>query len=318
MKAVLQYRVSPAFRNQLAALAPEWLQIHAADAADKAAFASAMRDADVLLHVLEPVTAEIMARAPKLRLIQKIGVGLNTIDLEAARAHGIAVANMPGTNSQAVAELALSLMLAALRRVPYLDREMRAGRGWTLPPEAFDQAGEIAGRTVGLMGYGEVPRRLAPVLQALGANVVYSSRSPVSNACGEHLPLHGLLARSDIVSLHVPLTPETENIINARTLALMKPGSVLVNTARGGLIDEAALVSALRSGQLAAAGLDVVAAEPAASGNPLFALDNVVLTPHIAWLTRETLGRSLGIAIENCRRLAQGEPLCHQVVAAGR
>jgi phosphoglycerate dehydrogenase-like enzyme len=315
---VLHYRASPGFREQLARETPPWLEVAVVDEADAAGFAAAMRDAEVLLHVLEPVTAAAIAHAPKLRLIQKIGVGLNTIDLEAARVRGIAVANMPGTNSQAVAELTLALMLAALRRIPYLDRETRAGRGWRLAPEALDSMGEIAGRTVGLVGYGEVPRRLAPVLAALGATLVYTSRTPKPDAIGRPLALPDLLAVADIVSLHVPLAPATERLINARTIAQMKRGSVLVNTARGGLVDEAALIAALRSGHLLAAGLDVFCVEPAAAGNPLYDLDNVVVTPHVAWLTAETLQRSLGVALENCRRLDAGQPLLHEVLPERR
>ena len=318
MKAVLQYRASAGFRDALARLTPEWLQIAVVEEADKAGFIDTMQDAEVLLHVLEPVTAEVIARAPTLRLIQKIGVGLNTIDLEAARARGIAVANMPGTNSQAVAELTLSLMFAALRRVPYLDRETRAGRGWQLPGDAFDRMGEIGGRTVGLIGYGEVPRRLAPVLAALGARVVYTSRSPKVDAIGEAVTLTELLSVADIVSLHVPLTSATDKLVNARTLAQMKRGSVLINTARGGLIDEDALIAALGSGHIRAAALDVFGEEPATAQHPLHARDNVVITPHVAWLTPETLQRSLGVAVENCRRLVEREPLLHEVIPERR
>jgi phosphoglycerate dehydrogenase-like enzyme len=126
--------------------------------------------------------------------------------------------------------------------------------------------------------------------------------------------LPALLAEADIISLHLPLTPDTEHMIDARAIAAMKPGSVLVNTARGGLVDEAALIDALKSGHLRAAGLDVVTVEPAPAGNPLFDLDNVVVIPHIAWITPETLDRSLGIAFENCLRLRDGEDLLHRVV----
>ena len=261
MKAVLHFRASPGFRRQLAALAPDGLDIVVVDEADEERFGAEMQDAEVLLHVLKPVTAEIIAAAPKLRLIQKIGVGVNTIDLDAARAHGVAVANMPGTNSQAVAEMTLALMLAVLRRIPLLDRVMRAGNGWSLPAETFDSTGEIAGRTVGLVGYGEVPRRLAPVLSALGARIVYTSRSPKPEAVGERRDLNDLLAKADIVSLHLPLTDETVGMIDAAAIARMKPGAVLINTARGGLVDEAALLAALKSGHVAATGLDCTSRE---------------------------------------------------------
>jgi len=314
MKAVLHYRAGPGFRAQVARLAPPEIDVVVVPEADRARFAAEMRDAEVLLHVLEPVSATDIANAPRLKLIQKIGVGVNTIDLDAARAHGVAVANMPGTNSQAVAEMTLALMLATLRRVPLLDRATRDGRCWSLAEDTFDGAGEIAGRTVGLVGYGEVPRRLAPVLAALGARVIYTARTPKPDAVGEPRGLADLLAEADIVSLHLPLTDDTAKLIDGAAIARMKPGAVLINTARGGLVDEAALLAALATGRIAAAGLDTVAAEPAGRDNPLFALDTVVVTPHIAWLTPETLARSLGIAFENCRRIGAGERLLNQVV----
>ncbi len=314
MKAVLQYRASPGFRRQIVALVPDWLDISVIDEADKKAFADAMPDAEILLHVLEAVTADVIAHAPKLRLIQKIGVGVNTIDLDAAKQHDVAVCNMPGTNSRAVAEMTLTLMLSALRRVPYYDARMRAGEGWTADLESFDGLGEIAGRTIGLVGYGDVARILAPILKAMGAQVLYTATSQKPDAAAEWRELPALLQDADIVSLHLPLTPQTEGMLDAAALASIKQGAVLINTARGGLVDEAALVQALTSGNLRAAGLDVVCVEPAPAGNPLFDLDNVVVMPHIAWVTPETLDRSLGIAFENCRRIRDGEDLLHRVV----
>ena len=314
MKAVLQYRASAGFRKALADRAPAWLTTVVVPEDDKTRFAEEMRDADVLLHALEPVTAAVMAGAPRLRLIQKIGVGVNTIDLEAARQRGIFVANMPGTNSQAVAEATLALMLAVLRRVPWLDAETRAGRGWSLEADTFDSVGEIHGRTVGLVGYGEVPRRLAPALIALGARVIVHSRTRHADALGPWCELDALLAQADIVSLHLPLTAETQGLIGSAAIGRMKPGAILVNTARGGLVDEPALLQGMRSGHIAAAGLDVFASEPVKTDNALLELRNVVVMPHAAWLTPETLERSLGIAFENCARIRDGRALLHQVV----
>ena len=317
MKTVLHYRAGPGFQAQIAANAPADIEVVIVAEDDEAAFAREMSDADALLHVLKPVTADVIAAAPALKLIQKIGVGVNTIDLDAARSHGVAVANMPGTNSQAVAEMTLALMLATLRRVPLLDEAMRAGRGWDLDRATFDAMGEIAGRTVGLIGYGEVPRRLAPVLVALGAEVIYAARAEKKDAVGVRRDLDELLAEADIVSLHLPLSDATAKMIGAAAIARMKKGAVLINTARGGLVDEDALLTALKTGRIAAAGLDTVSVEPAPATNPLFALENVVVTPHIAWLTPETLDRSLAIAFENCRRVVAGEPLLNQIDLAG-
>lgn len=315
MHAVLQFRASSGLRAHLAAVAvaQAGLTIEVVDPNDDEGFERALGQMDALLHVLEPVTAEVISRALRLRLIQKIGVGVNTIALDAARTRGIAVCNMPGSNSQAVAEHALMLMLAVLRRVVPLDRALRAGHGWTLTPDALDDCGELAGRCVGLVGFGAVPQRLAPVLQALGARVIHTSRSGSADNPGWR-SLDALLAESDVVSLHVPLTAQTHGLMNADRIARMRRGAILVNTARGALVDEAALLAALRSRHLRAAGLDVFANEPTLAGNPLLAQDNVVATPHVAWLTPETLERSLGIAVENCRRLAQGEDLLYRVV----
>jgi phosphoglycerate dehydrogenase-like enzyme len=313
MKAVLQYRASAGFREALADRAPPWLTTVVVPEDDKARFADEMRDADALLHVLEPVTAAVMAAAPRLRLIQKLGVSVNTIDLEAARQRGIFVANMPGSNSQAVAEATLALMLAVLRRVPWLDSETRAGRGWSLESDTFDSVGEIHGRTVGLVGYGEVPRRLAPVLIALGARVIVHSRTRHADALGPWCELDALLAEADIVSLHLPLNAHTQGLIGRDAIARMKPGAILVNTAHGGLVNEAALVQGLRSGHIAAAGLDVFSLEPVNTDHALLELRNVVVMPHAAWLTPETLERSLGIAFENCARIKDGRELLHQV-----
>jgi phosphoglycerate dehydrogenase-like enzyme len=287
------------------------LEIAVCPAGDDARLAALLPDCEVLWHVLQRCTAEMIAAAPKLRLIQKIGVGVNTIDLDAAKARGIPVCNLPGTNSRAVAELTLALMLAVLRRVPRFDASMRAGVWTDLALQ--DGLGELGGRVVGLVGYGSVPRLLAPVLAVMGCEVLYTARHAVPDAVGRFVPLDPLLERSDVVSLHLPLTAETNGLIGGAALARMKRGAILINTARGGLLDHAALVQALRSGHLGGAGLDVFIDEPLRPGDALLALDNVVLTPHIAWITTGTFDRSFGIAAENCRRLATGAALLHRV-----
>lgn len=315
MKAVLHYRASPGFRSALAEVADTaGVQAMVVDEEDDVAFAREIADAQVLLHVLKPVTAGMLASAPRLRLVQKLGVGVNTIDLEAARARGISVANMPGTNSQAVAEMTLALMLAALRRLSYFDPLTRRGEGWRPDPAVFDSVGEIAGRTVGFVGYGGVPSRLAPVLTALGAKILYTATAPKPDAIGRYFELDELLGASDIVSLHTPATDATRGMIDAAAISRMKPGAILINTARGELVDRVALTAALASGRLGAAGLDVFAMEPVAADDPLLALPNVTLAPHVAWLTPETLARSLDVAMQNCARLRDGRPLLHQVV----
>lgn len=314
MKVLLHYSASPGFRDVLERTRPRNVDLAIVDAADDVAFYRELETTEAILHVLRPLSASDIDAAPRLRLVQKIGVGVNTIDLEAARRRAVAVCNMPGTNSQAVAELALVLMLSALRQTSYFDPLTRSGEGWRPASDILDNVGEIAGRTVGLVGFGAIPQRLAPVLRALGAEVLYTARSPKQTTDAVPAALDALLERSDIVSLHCPVTPETLGMISRAAIARMKRGAVLVNTARGELVDEAALVEALRSGKLRAAGLDVFRHEPATAENPLFALSNVVVTPHIGWLTPETLSRSMTIAFENCRRVAAGETLLHRVV----
>lgn len=271
---------------------------------------SVAEDMTALLHVLTPVTAAIVAASPKLALIQKLGVGVNTIALDAARDQGVAVCNMPGTNSQAVAEMALSLMMAVLRRTCLFDARVRSGEGWSADPASLDEVGEIAGRTIGLVGFGHSAERLAPALAALGGKVVYHARSE-KDVPYEYWPLERIMRECDVISLHIPLTDATRGIIDPLA---MKRGSILINTARGELVDEGRLVAALETGHLRGAGLDVFDGEPLSPENPLLRLENTVLAPHIAWLTPETLGRSLTVAKENIRRMQAGEPLLHQVV----
>ena len=314
MNVVWHYSAGPSLARRLAALDGDELTVTVCPPTDRACFQTLLESVEVIWHLLEPVTASVIAAAPKLRLVQKIGVGVNTIDLEAARARGIAVCNMPETNSQAVAEMTLLLMLATLRRLHHLHAATAQGRGWVDTTRWQEGMGEVSGRTVGLVGYGAVPQRLAPMLTAMGARVLYTSLTAKASAVGEPRSLHALLAESDIVSLHVPLTAETTHLIDAAAIARMKPGAILINTARGALVDEGALVKALENGALTGVGLDVFETEPPRSDDPLLSLETVVATPHVAWLTQETLDRSLTVAIENCRRLQRGEKLLHQVV----
>jgi phosphoglycerate dehydrogenase-like enzyme len=314
MRILLHYAAGPSWRRDLESLRPRGLEVECCDESNDERFYSLLPEVEVLWHLLRPLTGSDIAKATRLRLIQKIGVGVNTIDLDAAKARGIAVCNMPGTNTRAVAEMALLLMLACLRRLSLLDAATRQGRGWQLDCELQDSYGEMAGRTVGLIGCGAVGQTLAPILAALGAIVIYTDTAPNLSVAGAYRTLDALLREADIVSLHVPLTPETANLIDRERLGRMRLGAILVNTARGGLVDQPALVEALRSGRVGAAGLDVFEREPVGAGEALLQLDNVVLTPHVAWLTTGTLRRSLEVAVENCRRLAAGEPLLHRIV----
>jgi phosphoglycerate dehydrogenase-like enzyme len=317
VRVLYHYDAGPALRERLAALAEDGLEVSVCSEGDDAAFFAALPQTEVLWHCLRPVDAAVLDAAPTLRLVQKIGVGVNTIDLDAAAARGVAVCNLPGSNSPAVAEHALALMLAVLRRLRTFDALVRAGRGWARDPALEDGLGELHGRVVGLVGHGAVPRHLGPVLKTLGAEVIYTATAPKDDAVGAWRTLDALLAEADVISLHVPLTDATAHLIDADALARTKPGAVLVNTARGGLVDTQALIAALDAGRLRGAGLDVFESEPLPGDHPLYDRDDVVLAPHVAWLTQETLARSVATAAENCRRLAAGEPLLNCIVRGG-
>ncbi|MGV0811116.1 2-hydroxyacid dehydrogenase [Mycolicibacterium boenickei] len=297
-------------------LAPhrDWLDVRFCAEDDDDTFYRELPTAEVLWHVLRPVSGDDLQRGLRLRLVHKLGAGVNTIDVDTASRLGILVANMPGANAPSVAEGTVLLMLAALRRLPELDQATRAGDGWPSDHSLGETVRDIGGCTVGLVGYGNVAKRVEKIVVAMGADpsqVIHTSTRNTGHPQWRSLP--DLLAASDIVSLHLPLTDATRHLLGREALASMKPGAVVVNTARGPIIDEPALVDALRSGQLAAAGLDVFAEEPVPPGNPLLGLPNVVLTPHVSWYTVDTMRRYLTMAVDNCRRIRDGERLVHVV-----
>jgi len=312
LKVLFHYAAGQELQARVEQLEALGLKVVCCPESADGSFNQELEDTEIFWHVLQPVTREVIASAPKLKLIQKLGVGVNTIDLETARERNIAVCNMPGTNSQAVAEMTLLLMLGALRKYPRLDHACRSGE-WHLDAATKNSLGEIRGRTVGFIGFGAVPGILAPILQAMGARVMYYTQQPKTGPY-EHTSLDSLLAQSDIVTLHVPLTAETQGLINRSRLALMKSGAVLINTARGELVDEVALYDALSGAHLSAAGLDVFSQEPVPAQNSLLSLDNVMVTPHTAWLTNETLARCLDVAVRNSLALMRGHELVHRVV----
>lgn len=289
----------------------DWLDVRWCAEDDDTTLHRELPGADVIWHVLRPLSEADLGLAAKCRLVHKLGAGVNTIDVDAATRAGIAVANMPGANAPSVTEGTLLLMLAALRRLPVLDRATRAGRGWPSDPSLGETVRDIGGCTVGLVGYGNIAKQVEAVLKTLGARVLHTSTRDDGHP--DWQPLPALLAASDIVSLHLPLTLATRHLIDRDALASMKPGAVLVNTARGPIVDEDALADALRAGRLGAAGLDVFAVEPVPPGNPLLELDNVVLTPHVTWYTVDTMRRYLEVAVDNCRRLRDGLPLANVV-----
>ena len=285
----------------------DWLDVRWCHEDDDDTLRRELDRAEVVWHVLRPLTGEDLRRGRHLKLVHKLGAGVNTIDVATATALGIAVANMPGANAPSAAEGTVLLMLAAMRRLLDMDRETRAGHGWPTDPILGETVRDIGACTVGLVGYGNIAKRVDHIVSAMGATVLHTSTR--DDGSPGWRPLPSLLAESDIVSLHLPLTTETERLIDRAALDLMKPTALLINTSRGGVVDEAALVAALTDGRIAAAGLDVFASEPVAAGNPLLALDNVVVTPHVVWLTQDTMRRYLAEAIDNCRRLRDGQDL---------
>ncbi|MGB0961142.1 MAG: NAD(P)-dependent oxidoreductase [Mycobacterium sp.] len=297
-------------------LAPhkDWLDVRYCAENDDDTFYRELPDAEVIWHVLRPISGDDLAKARRLRLVHKLGAGINTIDVDAATAGDIAVANMPGANAASVAEGAVLLILAALRRLPTLDRATRAGQGWPSDPTLGETVRDVGGCTVGLIGYGDIAKRVERIVVAMGTpptEVLHTSTRDDGRPGWRTLA--DLLAASDIVSLHLPLTDGTVGLLDRDALSRMKPGAVLVNTSRGPIVDEDALVDALRARQLAAAGLDVFAVEPVPAGNPLLGLDNVVLTPHVTWYTADTMRRYLELAVDNCARLRDGRDLSNLV-----
>lgn len=306
LRVLAHFLPGRAVLDQIAAEA-DWLDIRWCAADDDDSFYRELPDAEVIWHVLRPLSGADLRSGPRLRLVQKFGVGINTIAVDVASERGVAVANMPGANAASVAEGTVLLMLAALRRLLPLDRATRAGHGWPTDPDLGERCRDIGGCTVGLVGYGSVAKQVARIVTAMGATVLHTSTGDDGLPGWRRLP--ELLSQADVVSLHLPLTTGaagTYHLLDRGALGRMKPGAVLVNTSRGPVVDEAALIDALRSGRLAAAGLDVFAVEPVAPDNPLLGLDNVVLTPHVSWYTADTMRRYLTRAIDNCGRLRDG------------
>lgn len=309
---VLAHLAPSALVTEFLAPLQDLVDVRFCAADDDETFYRELPDTDVLWHVLRPINADDLERGKRLKLVHKLGAGVNTIDVDAAARLGIAVANMPGANAPSVAEGAVMLMLAALRRLPELDRATRGGTGWPTDPSLGETARDLGSCTVGLIGYGNIAKRVESIVTAMGATVIHTNSRGAQGHPGWR-PLPELLAISDVVSLHLPLTEHTTRLLDAAALARMKPGAVLVNTSRGGVIDEPALVAALRNGPLQAAGLDVFATEPVEPDNPLLALDNVVVSPHVTWYTADTMRRYLAEAVANCERLAAGQQLANVV-----
>ena len=263
-----------------------------------------LQGVEVLLEAVVPVGADEIRLLPDLRLVGNYGVGYDNVDVAACGDRGIAVTNTPGVLDAAVAELTLALMLACRRQLVTADRFVRDARwrtGWSRPERLGH---DLAGATLGLVGMGRIGAEVARRAEAFGMQVVHHRRS-------DGLPLDELLRTSDVVSLHLPLTPETEGLLSRERLALLRDGATLVNTARGAIVDEDALIDELVSGRISA-GLDVFADEPRVPER-LLDLPNVVLTQHIASATVETRAAMTRVLVDNVLAFLRGEPLPNPV-----
>jgi len=273
-------------------------------------------DATVLVNARRPIDASTLAMAPATRLIQMIGAGTDTIDRAAAGRAGITVAFNPGVNRSGAAEHAVMLMLALMKRLSSTERATRAGR--FAPGEIIaDGIDDLADATVGLVGMGHIGQAVAARLAPFGSTIVYHARHPVPGVVGlaaGPLPLPELLATANIVSLHIPLTPDTQHLIGEREMASMPPGSYLINTGRGGLVDEGALRAAILRGHLAGAGLDVLEHETDGV-NPFADLPQVIVTPHLGGGSRNSMEGVVERSTANIRRFLAGEPVRDPVVA---
>ena len=262
----------------------------------------------ILMRNNPPITARVIAAAPGLRVIAKHGAGYDTVDVAAATAAGVLLLIAAGANAYSVAELTIALILALGRDLVRLDQRLKAGQ-W----DKWHYSGhELRGRRLGLVGFGAIARHVARMGQALGLEVQATSRrlAAIDPALARPVAtLDELYRTSDIVSLHCPLGPETRGMINAATLARFKPGALLINTARGSLVDEAAVTAALHDGRLAGAALETFAAEPPAADNPLFQAPNLIVTPHIGAHTAEAEAQMGLIAAENIIAVLSGAPL---------
>jgi len=303
----------PAMRELMAAQTPEGLTLVFVETSREEERVTKAREADYILCSWTPISGQVIEAAPKLKLIQKYGIGVDKIDLATAAKRGVPVCIAAGVNAVAVAETAITLMLAVYKRLCVAHNSLRAGAWlkWELRTGCY----ELWQKTVGLIGGGHIGRAVAKRLShGFECRVLYYDvvRLPpeIETAVGmSYATMDVLLRDSDIVSLHLPLMAETRGLIGAQAFALMKPTAVLINTARGGVVDEPALIEALQKKTIAGAGLDVFAKEPPDRDNPLLRMDNVVVTPHNGGGTVDTMKRIIGHAFSNILRVERGMPL---------
>jgi phosphoglycerate dehydrogenase-like enzyme len=301
----------PQIKSAIEAAIPSDWTVRFVEENSLAARATLIRDADIVFVMAAPMPKELLAEAQRLRFIQKLGAGLDRIDLDFCRERGIGVARLHAGNSIPVAEHTILLMLATYRQLPQLDRRTRTG-AWS-KEEARGTHRSLQHKTVGLVGFGAIGKEVAKRLRAFGVKILYYDpiRAPADveqNLGVTFSDIDALVREADIVSLHLPLLPQTTNIIDAKRIAAMKPNAVLINCARGGLVDETALAEALKAGRLLGAGIDAFSQEPPI-GNPLLDLDNTVVTPHLAGATLDNFANVVARSVKNAKAVLRGEPL---------
>jgi glycerate dehydrogenase len=271
-----------------------------------------IKDAELVLVNKVRINRETLDQLPKLRYIGVTATGYDIIDLDAAREKGIVVTNVRGYSSDSVAQLTFALLLELTLHVGRHSTSVHEGDWVASPDFSYSKSPlvELAGKTMGLVGYGDIGRSVAAIAKAFGMNVLVNRRHSRPDATNDtqYVDQETLFSKSDIVSLHCPATPDTIGFVNQKLLSLMKPSAYLINTSRGNLINEADLASALNNEKLAGAGLDVLAAEPPKAGNPLLTAKNCVITPHIAWASREARLRLMHLVADNVRSFLDNKP----------
>ena len=294
--------------DALAAIA----SLTAHDRTERAEVVARAAGATLLLTNKTPITAESIAALPDLRYIGVLATGYNIVDTAAARARGIPVCNVPAYSSASVAQVVFALLLELTHRVGHHSDAVRAGRWSACADFAFWDFPliELAGRTMGIVGYGQIGKAVARIALALGMKVFATKSDERTGHDGEVelVSNERLFREADVITLHCPLTPKTQGLVNASRLATMKPGAFLINTGRGPLVVESDLAAALNEGRIAGAGLDVLSAEPPPATNPLLTAKNAIITPHFAWASREARARLIEIATGNVRAFLAGTP----------
>lgn len=270
-------------------------------------------DAEIAITGETRITADIMDACPQLKYIAVLATGYNSVDVEAARIRNIPVSNVPTYGTASVAQHTMALLLELCNRVGHHDAAVHEGRWESCGDWCFWDYPlmELSGKTMGIIGFGKIGRTVGKLASAFGMTVLATGSRPTDEgrAIGEYVDLDTLLARSDVVSLHCPLFPETRGMINRETIEKMKDGAILLNASRGGLVVEQDLADALRRGKLSAAAVDAVSSEPITGDNPLLSAPNCIITPHIAWAPKESRQRMINITADNVRAFLGGAPI---------